>query len=148
MGEVAGLGGVYVIVQLLGRGVAGAGVNEDQLDLHALGDDALDVDRHAFSNLALQLLRRFLSQLGKTREIGGEFNEHAVAFHASDDPRNRLSGFKAAQIFLPRAKQFLEGDVDPAALGIDRLDGNRQILAAFQPISGAYCSNIIYRIQC
>ena len=100
-------GAVDKIAKRLLPWLAVVGVHKDQLDLHALGDDAFDVDGGVLPDHSLRVKGRILaSQLRKTREIGCQLHEDAVWLHASDDARHGLPGLKACRIFLPGTQKL------------------------------------------
>lgn len=82
------------------------GVDEDQLDLHFLGNDAFDIDRAAVSGLYI------ISEFRKPCQIGRKFNENSVGFHTADDAHHRLSRIEAVRILLPGAEKLLVGQAD------------------------------------
>ena len=85
------------------------GIDENQFDFHFLRNDVFDVHGAAVSHA-----NAFLP-LGKACQIGGEFDENAVTFDASDDSDDRLPDLKTVGIFLPSAQKFLMRQRDPAA---------------------------------
>ena len=83
-----------------GAEVAFIGIDEDELDLHSFGDDAL------YENTCRLPCRNPFFGLGKSCEVGHKFNENAVTLNASHYSRYRLALADEGGVFLPCAKQF------------------------------------------
>ena len=80
----------------------------------------------------------------------GKLNEHAVAFNAAHNARNRLPCLKSGGVFFPRSKQLAHGDIDAFTFAVDALDHHGDIHAAHESVArmrNARDRNAIYRQQ-
>ena len=95
---------VYKIIHAALDPLGAIGVDQHQLDLHPLGDNAFDVYRRTVSHRQVDLGAVLLADLGQSRQIGRQLNENAVVLDAADDPRHRLPRRELGGVFLPCAE--------------------------------------------
>ena len=107
-------------------------VDKYQLDLHPLGDDALDEYRGGVSDLNVA---RVGSKLRKACEVRGELYKYAVALYTAHSARYRLSGGKERGVFFPRPKELLLRQEEPSRLRIVALDGGVDEITAAEAVS-------------
>ena len=72
-------------------------IDDDQLDLHLLGQDVFDVDAHGLPGMQVG------AALGEAREVGRDLDEGAVFLHASHDAHHRLAHRKGGGVLGPEA---------------------------------------------
>ena len=95
------------VVERGGAEIALIGIDEDELDLHALGDNTLYVDcRHSSCDVCVAQKGDIVAQLRESCEVRGELDEHSVALDASYYPCDRLSRGEHCRVFCPRAEQL------------------------------------------
>ena len=103
-------------------------IDQDELDLHPLGQDALDVNRNGRADRG-ELRRIGGAVLRKSREVRRELDEHAVRLDRAYDPRNGLARLEERGVLLPRSEQLLHCEKDTVLLTVDRFDRNRDAVA-------------------
>ena len=105
-----------------GRVIRRKGIHDDELDLHALGEDALDVHAGALAGADT------FSVLRQSRQIRRQFHKNPVPLHTAHDPGHRLPSAEPRGVFLPRAKEFLVRECDPPRFRIDLANHGADIL--------------------
>ena len=134
--QVGYLLAVNEVGALLARKGTSIGVNEHQLDLHAVGDHALYVDHRGLTDGDRGSVVSSVPQLRKTRKIWGKLHEHTVAFHAPHDPRHRLPNLKVGGVFLPGAQKLPHADEDPLQRAVHSLDHGVNAVAYRKAVGG------------
>ena len=105
---------VFAIDKIFGRGDLAdvlVCVDEYQLYLHPLGDDALDEDCGGVADLDVA---RVGTELGKSREVRHKLDKYAVALYTAHSARNRLPGDKECGVFFPRSKELFLRQKEPS----------------------------------
>ena len=95
------------VVEAWGASVAFIGVYKHKLDLHSFGNYAFYVDcRHTSADVVIAQEGNIVAQLRKSREVGRELDEYAVALDASNYSCDCLPRCEHCRVFLPRAEQL------------------------------------------
>ena len=108
-----------------------AEVDQNELDFHAVGEEAFDVDGAAVAGTGSR------ERFGETSEVRGEFHENAVVFHGADDSRNGLTGGEGGRVFFPRSQKFAVrqvGGVSPPRFAVTVFPSSVNIRSYPSPI--------------
>ena len=117
------------VPQLEAVALAEGMIDDDQLDLHLLGQDVFDVDAHGLTGMQVG------AALGETREVGRDLDEGAVLLHTSHDAHHRLAHRKGSGVFGPCAQKLPDGQHEPP-LRVPALDGAEDLLPYADPVGG------------
>ena len=115
------------IAQVEPVALAQAVVDDDQLDLHFIGQDVFDVDAHRLPGVQVG------AGLGKAGQIGGDLHKGAVFLHAPHNAHHGLTHGEPGGVLLPGAQQLPDGQHEPP-LHIPAFDGAQDLLAHTHPV--------------
>ena len=107
-------------------------VDEDELHLHPLGDDALYEDGGGVADLDVAVVG---TQLCESREVRRQLYEYAVGLYTAHSARNRLPGGEEGGVFFPGPKELLLRQKEPSRLGIDALYYGVDEIAAAESVA-------------
>ncbi len=115
------------VPQLEAVALAEGVVDDDELYLHLLGQDVLDVDAHGLPGPQVG------AALGEAREVGRDLDEGAVLLHAPHDAHHRFAHRKGGSVLGPGTQQLPDGQHEPP-LCVPALDGAEDLLPHADPV--------------
>ena len=121
--------GFYKVVGRVGAANCVERIDEDELNLHLVGNQALDVDAGVLTGSDSRLKFR------KPSKMWGKFHKDAVRLHRAHDAGNGLPRGKAGGIFLPGSQQLLVAEQD-AEVFLDSGHDGADVLTGSEAVAG------------
>ena len=116
-------------MRLKPQGLAQILVDHDQLDLHFIGQDVLDVHAHGLPGAQCGV------RLRQPRQVRCDLNKDAVFLDAAHNSDDGLPGGKAGCVLAPGTQQLAQRQHN-APLHVAVLDGTQKLLADLHPVRG------------
>ena len=120
---------IHEVLQGTARKLSLVRVDQNQLDLHAVGNDVFDLNGGSASHNGDLSVRAALSQLRKSRKIRGQLYEYPIRLNASDGSRHRLPDLRASGVFLPGPQKLPHTDENAVLLPMDRFDDGVDVIS-------------------